>query len=69
MATPKTPADPPADDGLVSHTHPETPDEVERFWTEQRRRGAVPVPMPARVPPAGHPPVPPDQDKDRTESL
>jgi hypothetical protein len=37
------------DDGLVTHTHTETPEEVVAYWTDEKMKEAKPVPMPQVV--------------------
>lgn len=49
MPTPKPPT--PADDGLVTHVHSETPSQVAEYWTPDRMRDAQPVPMPVIIVP------------------
>ncbi len=61
----------PADDGLVTHVHTETPAQVAEYWTPERMEGAKPVPMPSVVAPPTPPAVPmptPKVDKKSSNS-
>jgi hypothetical protein len=59
MADPNKPVQQGSDDGLVSHSHTETPEEVAAFWNEERIREARPLPLP-EVPKKAAPPTAPD---------